>query len=249
MVSEAASPPAIAELVGGDEDAVVRLYETVLAPSFPDDELVTLDDLLGTWHDGNCRISVARGPDGAILAAAVGDWFPRSRVQLLSYLAVRPGLRGRGVGGTLMAAAIARWVEDLFPLLVVGEVEDPRYAAVHGDLSAPHGDAAARLRFYERLGVRSLPVPYCQPALRPSSARVPHLLLMIFAADKAARPAPDRIEGSMVEAFLSEYFAATEGPSREDDTELAAMLAACRRPGGMPLLTVDDLEAAGMAAQ
>jgi len=103
------------------------------------------------------------------------------------------------------------------------------------------GDAIARMRLYERFGARTLPVPYSQPALRPGSARVPHLLLMVFAADPRARLATGRVDGRVVSRFLTEYFASAEGSARPDDTELEAMLRACSEPGGLPLLLAEDL--------
>jgi hypothetical protein len=49
------------------------------------------------------------------------------------------------------------------------EVEDPRYAQSNPAL----GDPQARVRFYERLGARALPVPYFQPAFGLAGQRVP----------------------------------------------------------------------------
>jgi len=232
-----ASPASLVELTGvGDERLVLDLYGSVLLPNFRPDEMITEDDLVSSLRSGNCRITIAQDAGGAVIGGIVGDWFPGSRVQLLSYIAVRPGVRGQGVGTSLLTTGISGWVADLAPLLVIGEVEDPRH--YHG---TEFGDAIARMRLYERFGARTLPVPYSQPALRPGSARVPHLLLMVFAADPRARLATGRVDGRVVSRFLTEYFASAEGPARPDDTELEAMLRACSEPGGLPLLLAEDL--------
>ena len=143
-----------------------------------------------------------------------------------------------GTGGLLMKAVTEVWGSQVGPSLFVMEVEDPRhYGSDHA-----RGDPEARVRFYERLGARTVPVPYFQPALGPAGQRVPHLLLMVFGGTEAP-PGTQRLDGKTVELFLTEYLEESEGPVRSDDTETQRMLAACRSPGGLPLLRVRDLPA------
>lgn len=234
-----APEPVVVALSASDDALVSEFYRAVLRPSFRDDELVDEDELRETIAAGTCHVLVARDGDGTVLGGAVGDWFESSRVQLLSYLATRPGTRGRGLGTLLVRAAVDSWLTRLDPLLVVGEVEDPRHYS-NDDPDSPYGDVIARVRFYEKLGVRSLPIPYTQPALRDGASRVPHLLLMVFAVGAGAAVAPGRVEGAVVERFLVEYFTDMEGDV-SDDVELSRLLAACREPGGLPLLRADVL--------
>ena len=234
-----APEPEVVQLSATDDALASEFYRSVLRPSFRDDELVDESDLLETIRAGSCHLLVARDADGTVLGGAVGDWYESSRVQLLSYLAARPGVRGRGLGTLLVRAAVDSWVELLDPLLVVGEVEDPRYYGNDGP-DSPYGDVVARVRFYEKLGVRLLPIPYAQPALRAGGHRVSHLLLMVFAVGSGAAVAPDRVDGGVVERFLVEYFTDMEGQV-SDDAELTRLLAACREPGGLPLLLADEL--------
>jgi hypothetical protein len=98
-------------------------------------------------------------------------------------------------------------------------VEDPRDFTG----SEAFGDPVARVRFYERHGGRTLPLPYVQPP----SAPVP---LVARAVD-----------GQHVALFVAEYFEEFEGTAQPGDTELELLLSACARPGGPPLLTVDEL--------
>jgi GNAT superfamily N-acetyltransferase len=154
----------------------------------------------------------------------------------VTYLVVSPALRGRGAGSLVLRTAMDQWTRELAPRLIVGEVEDPRYFD-----DAGMGDPVARVRLYERMGVRSLPIPYAQPALTPTSARVPHLMLMVFAADDRAKLESGNIDGRIPEQFLTEYFESAEGPSRFRDDEFEAMITACRRAGGLPLLHAAEL--------
>jgi GNAT superfamily N-acetyltransferase len=215
---------------------VPEFYRTVIVPCFAPDELQTEQELMDGLRSGRSRVLIALAEDGAMLGGAVGDYFPRSNVMLLSYLAVPAGGRGQGVGATVLRAAKDAWTAELSPRLIVLEVEDPR----EFDGSAAFGDPVARVRFYERYGVRALPLPYMQPALGPATARVPGLMLMVLGGiDVISGDGP--VDGQHVAGFLEEYFEEFEGPARSGDTEFDLLLAACVRPGGLPLLTFSDL--------
>ncbi|HEX5740333.1 MAG TPA: hypothetical protein VFY17_02125 [Pilimelia sp.] len=162
----------------GPAQALDPLYRDVLAPSFPPAELITLDTLRDGITRGRISVFAARTAGRQDLGAAVGEWFPASRITVLRYLAARPGARGRGVGARLLAAARHAWLRRPAPAAVVAEVEHP---AAHTGSTA-HGDPTARLRFYARHGARALDVPYFQAALRPGEPRVYGLLLCLVAA-------------------------------------------------------------------
>jgi len=228
----------VEELDADDARGVASFYQRVLAPHFRADELETQDNIAEGLKSGGTRALVARTAEGTIAGGAVGDWFPQSRVLLLSYLAVPPEGRGAGTGGLLMKAVTDVWDRAFSPSLFVMEVEDPR----HYQSDPALGDPQARVRFYERLGVRALPIPYFQPALGPEGHRVPHLMLMVFGGADAP-PGAERIDGRIVESFLTEYLEMCEGPVRPDDTEAQDLLAACRRPGGLPLVRASELPA------
>jgi GNAT superfamily N-acetyltransferase len=222
---------------GQDGQEVADFYRIVLTPHFRGDELETEENIAVGLRSGGTRALVARTEDGTIVGGAVVDWFARSHVLLLSYIAVLPGLRGGGAGVKLIAAAVSgEGAAGVDPLLVVAEVEDPRHFSNDPVL----GDPEARVRFYERLGARTLPVPFVQPALGAGRDRVPHLLLMVLGGSLAPR-GTQRVDGETVELFLREYFEGCEGPLSPDDTSAQNLLAACRQPGGLPLLLIGDL--------
>ncbi|MBO0821395.1 MAG: hypothetical protein J2P26_11175 [Nocardiopsaceae bacterium] len=222
----------VAELDPGRDSAVAEFYDRVLVPHFRDDELVSREEFSSSLKAGSTMALVARTSDGAIAGGAVGDLFPRSRVLLLSYLAVPAEGRGMGTGGLLIQAVTEVWGGRAGPALFVMEVEDPRYFGRDDAL----GDPEARVRFYERQGARALPLPFFQPAFGPGGQRVPHLLLMVFGSP----PGTTRVDGEIVRLFLTEYLEGSEGPVRPDDAEAGRLLAACRVPGGLPLLRVQD---------
>jgi predicted N-acetyltransferase YhbS len=225
----------IEKLDYSDALAVTEFYEIVMRPNFSADELETQDSITEGMREGRTYALIARTAPGAIVGGVVGDWFADSQVMLFSYIAVPEKLRGSGIGRQLLAASHRTWTEEMAPLLIIGEVEDPRYYQDSG-----FGDPVKRVALYESTGSRSLPVPYFQPALRPGASRVPHLLLMVFGGS-VHQPESGRVDGAVVERFLKEYFELSEGPPREDDPGYHALIAACRQPGGLPLLLVKDL--------
>ncbi|ARU50278.1 hypothetical protein CBR64_00875 [Cellulosimicrobium cellulans] len=188
-------------------ELVRSLHHDVLAPSFPPAELVDVDELLDDHATGRLR-SLGVVEDGRVVAGVVGEWFPDARVLLVLYLAIAPGRRGGGVGGRLVAAALADW-RTLDPLLVVGEVEHPAHHAG----SEAHGDPVARLRFYARLGARVLALPYFQPGDGPGGERVPALLLVSFPLGPGT---PDDVPAAPLRAFLAENLRASEGALADD---------------------------------
>jgi GNAT superfamily N-acetyltransferase len=228
----------IDELSPDDGAAIAEFYQSVLEPHFRADELVTGEGFSAGLREGVTKALVARTEQGAIAGGAVGDVFSRSGVLLLSYLAVPPEGRGSGTGGLLMTAVTDVWGRQVSPSLFVMEVEDPR----HYRTDEATGDPEARVRFYERLGARTVPVPYFQPALGPEGRRVQHMLLMVFGGTEAP-PGTLRVDGHIVELFLAEYLEDCEGQVRSDDAEAQRLLAACRAAGGLPLLRVSELPA------
>jgi GNAT superfamily N-acetyltransferase len=228
----------VEELDGDDAHEVAEFYRRILAPHFRADELETSESIAAGLKSGGTRALVARTGQGTIVGGAVGDMFPKSGVLLLSYLAVVAEARGAGTGRLLMRAVTDVWDPQLSPALFVMEVEDPRYYQEDPAL----GDPEARVRFYERLGVRAVPVPYFQPALGPAGHRVPHLMLMVFGGADAP-PGTQRVSGRVIEAFLTEYLESCEGPVAPDDAEAQRLLAVCRRPSGLPLLPFSEFTA------
>ena len=95
-----------------DDELIARFYHDVLAVSFSPDEI---DDAEGfarsVRNSGSAQAlaSVAVGPDGEVLGGVVCEVYAAERVLLLAYLAVRPDLRGRGLGTRLVEHVAPRW--------------------------------------------------------------------------------------------------------------------------------------------
>ena len=204
------------------DDVLERLHERVLRPSFAPDEAIGLEAFMADVRGGTSRVWAALGETGEADAAVVLDRYPMA--DLISYLAVRPGLRGGGRGGVLLAHVQAR--ADERPLF--GEVEHPAYH--HADPVL--GDPMARVRLYERLGIKVVEVPFFVPRLRPSSRRVGGMMLVVAGRHRSA----GFIEADVVRAFLLAYRDAVGDDV--DDALWRAVLAALPRGRRVPLTPI-----------
>lgn len=219
-------------------ERLAQFYREVLRPAFRADELVSLDRFLASVldPDGTGQGIVATDDAGDLVGGLFVEWYADCRVVLGSYVVVRPERRGQGVGSELLTGALDDLGSRLRPLLVLGEVEDPRRWR-----DQAFGDAVARLRLYSSLGARILDLPYLQPALGEHGSRVPDLFLMAFPpSDVAGRTRLTDEQAQAATCFVEAYFAGSEG-SLSDDPELQRLLAALRAPGGVRLLDPEDV--------
>jgi len=212
------------------------VYTEVLTPSFPPEERGGLEELRAGVVGGNTSVLAAVEEDEQPTAVAVGDWSPEIGVVLLSYLAVRSGRRGTGVGGDLLTAAMADWRERWRPAIVLAEIEHPSAHVA----SEEYGDPEKRVRFYARRGMRALDAPYFQPGLRPGSPRMyGFMLCTLEVTAEGAGAGPDTVDGARVSWFMTEYLQGCEGAVGTDPACLA-LFAALNRPEGVPLLDAAD---------
>lgn len=228
-------PLRIIDVVDLPASALEEFYDDILTPSFPDEELLTSDDLADALADPGKGMfaSVALTDRNEVVGGAVGQWFPECRVLLTVYLATHPGRRGGGIGRRILRTVTEDWRRRFDPLLVLGEVEDPRH---HHDRG--FGDPGRRLAFYASEGARVIDVPYFQPRLRPEEVRVPDLLLMTFAVHEQFGLG-STVDSAPVRCFLEKNLLSSEGRI-SDDAETEALWEALSDPV-VALLDPDDV--------
>ena len=175
-----------------------RYYDELMEPAFAPAELMTWDELDGALHEPGTRGTLLLD-DGSPVAGLVTEDYVDAALLLVAYVVVSPQHRGQGLGTTLLRDTVGSE-----PRPVLAEIEDPRFHAP----DEHRGDPAARVRFYERLGSRLLPIPYTQPSLRPGSPRVEDLLLITIPSALSLT----ELDGGLLRAFLDEYFESCEGP-------------------------------------
>jgi GNAT superfamily N-acetyltransferase len=200
-----------------------RGYAEILVPSLPAGELEDVDGLAGHVEAGSTYAALALHDDVPI-GMVVADPFDQVQVLLLSYLAVRPGIRGGGVGAALLRHFLPQWRDRSESQIVLAEIEDPR---AHRATDA--GDPEARVRFYQRQGYRLLPVPFVQPRVAADKDRIRGMLLAVAPDERDGDDRP--VSTKLVHAFLTDYFGSAEGVGVGDDPELDALLAVVERGG------------------
>lgn len=231
----------IRALTPSDGSLLREMHAQVLGPSFDRDELEDVGALVQCLEGAGpteLGATAALDSSGTVLGGLIVERFPHAPdVLLLSYLAVRPDARGSGVGTRLMRAAAAAWVDDPRALLVVGEVHDPRAWPRTDD-----EDPVARLRLYDHVGARALGLPFIQPALDAGRVRVPGFLLLAFHTAMRAHASADAVRSELVSGFIRAYYRVAEGPPREDDAELQALLGWIDRRPSIALVRVDQYQ-------
>jgi GNAT superfamily N-acetyltransferase len=212
-----------------DRRVLERAYAEILVPSFTPDELLPIWAIRG---DGGPPQDVAvRMAGDELLAVAVADHAGPDLISLLSYLAVRPGLRGGGHGGELLAHVGRRWAAKGAGL-VLGEIHDPRAHAERDD-----EQPMARLRFYERHGAELLDVPWVQPAVSRDGDRMPGMLLIAF--HRSGSFAGPRVPGEPLLTWADAYYDECEGP-QPPDPERRALRARFAAPEGIEVRPLAD---------
>lgn len=213
-----------------DESILRAYYFDLMTPSFRPAELMTWAEVVAAVAAGAVSGLVAvedsRPVAGLLLEEHLGG-----QVLMLSYLVVAPEARNRGLGGSLLRAAVGEESR-----LVLAEIEDPRF---YGP-DERTGDPARRARFYEQIGSRLVPVPYVQPSLRPGSPRVENLLLITIPSALAPRWS---LDGALLTAFLDAYYSSCEGAAVLADDGYGSLRRAASRPV-LDLAPLTDLDAA-----
>jgi GNAT superfamily N-acetyltransferase len=218
-----------------------RLHREILAVSFSADELDNVETMArGLRGDGGSQVlaSVALGPDNSMLGGVVGEVYTREQVLLLAYLAVRPDLRGRGIGTALMKHVGPRWYANPAVRLAVAEVHDPRHFSDIGD-----EHPLTRLRFYERLGGRLLGVPFVQPALGPDRARIEGFLLLALHVDpriEISSSGRSSLPSGLVSRFVRRYYEVSEGVHAPYDSQLAHLFGLIEEHPAIDLLPIAE---------
>ena len=158
-----------------------------------------------------------------------------SRCALLSYIAVDPRWRGRGVARALFDRALrsARAAAGTQLRAVFAEIHDPRRVASVYEVIDP----ADRARIMARLGGYRVPLTYVQPALGPGGERSDRLVLIAFPPMGSAT-----LDARDILAFLEEYYSALGVDDLAHDPALARIESELQAfaPGPVGLVSLTD---------
>lgn len=160
-------------------------------------------------------------PETRVLAGMlIFELYRESVCGLLTYLAVAPAGRGRGLGRLLMRHAIGILSEECARTgglrAVFAETHDPALIDPADDAMSPRD----RIEVMKRLGAQQVPVRYVQPELRPGDGRSRKLLLIAFAIDPDQ---PPRVSGRALLGFMHEFYRALGVANPHEDADYQAI--------------------------
>ena len=156
----------------------------------------------------------------AISGMLIFELYRESSCGLLTYLAVAPAGRGRGLGRMLTRRAIEILSEECAETgglrAVFAETHDPALIDPADDAMSPRD----RIEVMKRLGARLVPVRYVQPELRPGDGRSRKLLLITFPIDPHQPPS---VSGRALLDFMHEFYRALGVVRSLDDADYQTM--------------------------
>lgn len=155
-----------------------------------------------------------------ILGMQIFELYRESSCGLLTYLAVAPAGRGRGLGRMLLRRAIEILLKECAESgglrAVFAETHDPALIDPADDAMSPRD----RIEVMKRLGAQLVPVRYVQPELRPGDGRSRKLLFITFpmCADQ-----PSCVSGRALLDFMHEFYRALGVAKPLDDADYQTM--------------------------
>jgi GNAT superfamily N-acetyltransferase len=219
-----------------DERLLAVIHDGLYTRSFPRPEeresLESLRDAL--WGEAakepaRSHFVVARSataPDG-VAGFVACEYYPRSRCGLISYIAVDSGMRGLGLGRTLLERAIAILRADAQPNgaleAVLAEIHDPSKVKETDDVIPP----LDRIRIMDRLGAKRLPIAYVQPELAPGHGRGRGKTLMLIAFPTGDTEL-ETLPSAVVRDFLEELYEVLGVDRHDEDVDFIRSLVGLR---------------------
>lgn len=149
------------------------------------------------------------------------EFHPRSSCGFLTYLAVKPDVRGKGLGRFLLDTAMKILTKDAQTQrtelrAVFGEINDPCKVAMAYDVIDPW----ERLALVEHLGGHVLDIPYVQPELAQGQDRNRHSLFVVF--EDTGRDI-QCLPSLLVFDFLKEFYESLGVGQPENDVDFDTM--------------------------
>jgi len=212
-----------------NKELLVRFYDTMMVPNFGqfEDELEDVEiwiELLESPKSEdqfNLHILLALQKDGAekktILGGCACEYYPQSNCGLLTYIAVDPAHRSKGISGhivqqvlsTLNGDAVKGGKPGLSALFL--ETNDATKVSAEKDVMDP----LVRHKVLNRLGFSILGFQYVQPALSEEQQKCVDLLLAVHKNFLKEEEKGDKkqkyLESSIILAFMREFFVVLMG--------------------------------------
>jgi len=196
---------AIRELDDWQRHAAQLIY----VEAFPARQREPFADLLTREVEGQAT-SVVVVCGGEPLGLAVASSLGAVNWSYLEYFAVALDHHGRGIGDWLWRAMCQHLAARGLPRRIVLEVDDPAETPAG---TAERQDRERRLRFYERQGMRALPVSdYAIPRMDGIAGSDPMLLLWAVTQGSSEPPGPAELHSLVSALYFMAYDLSADHP-------------------------------------
>lgn len=132
----------------------------------------------------------------SLLGGIIFEYFRNSKAALITYLCVRPDMRGKGVARFLLGRAVDGVRASNGPVPLFAEAENPCLQSN----DCGRKSAIGRMRILDKLGFREIPIHYRQPSLGPGKRAVDNLKFLLLATETTA------VEFRVLQAFMHEFY-------------------------------------------
>ncbi len=192
-------------------DLVQEFGRTFYQEAFPlDNEREDMEDIChrvcSTQNDNrpSSFIVLAQTHSGELVGGLIADWYPSCASLELIYITIGKNYRHKGYGKRLMLDGV-RMICSFLPVtvkVVYLETENPELVATSNSVIDPFD----RLRFFDKCGVRRVPIRYVQPPLAVNKGFIGHLFLCVFPLSGETK-----IESKDLISFIKSFYDGLEG--------------------------------------
>jgi len=222
-----------------DRDLLKLFYDTMMVPNFGqfEDELedveiwIELLEKQESKNEFNLHVLLVINKDAIdeasrLMGGCACEYYPQSNCGLLTYFAVDPKFRNKGIGRylvsnvltTLNGDAVAAGREGLSALFL--ETNDDTKVSAADDVIDP----AVRHKILNRLGFSILKFQYVQPALSEEQEKCSNLLLGLHQSFFVSKDEHKVFNSSIILDFITEFFIVLMGKeSLVKDADYLAM--------------------------
>ena len=190
-----------------DENLLTRFYDELLVPNFGmhADELEPLYIFKKVQSNYKLFVTLLL-EDQDIIGGCVFEFYPKSKCGLLTYIAIKPQHRNKGLSRILVDEALNQ-LGNINAIFLETNAD-----TVSIDVMKP---STRRMILY-KLGFRPIHIDYVQPPLSNTTNKCHHLIL--------ARHCKGHQDNVTVIDWLTEYYQVLMGDAAETDPDLLKMI-------------------------
>ena len=142
--------------------------------------------------------------DDIVQGGIISDYYPKSGVIHLIYIAIQKERRGSGIARKLIKSLLPNAIKALEETFGFSAKAIIFESNIPWKTEIDSIDPKLRLKIFEKLGAKLIPIPYVQPALSESKKKVENLFLLSFPLTESSTL--NTLNTKVLEDFLKEFY-------------------------------------------